>query len=489
MPDQEYLDELARREERNQLNAQLSGDRYAGAATALAAAARPSTATPTRAPLPAATATQMLPGQAGYVSPEAGFYTGRGQWAGDPYGGQWKAETLPSGSNAPTMPVQTMYSAAPAVRALARASRPTSPTSTAQTLAQYQQAMKPSYQVPNIDLMGLLNAYQQASQQANTSLSGDAASILARYRNAASQPFSFDIKNDPLYTERRAALSQESDKAAGLMIDRMAASNVLKSSQTESGARKLAESLVNKLQFEVTPQVWQARADERAANLGAIGNEFGMGMDIANLDASQRATNLGALSNQFGMGMNIAHLGQSEQARLAAQALQAYGMDVEQQQFAQQFAYNTQRDAVGDYLKQQELQYGRQRDSTSDLWKMAELTGKIPEGLPGAGSSTLQLAAQKLSAARLAQERNREAYLRQKDLTQGQADLATQGYLSQILQRDDPQNAFDYIVDNADDIVNDGVDIAKLLSIFKTRYPEFYRNNQLDAILQGLGNQ
>ncbi len=113
-------------------------------------------------------------------------------------------------------------------------------------------------------------------------------------------------------------------------------------------------------------------------------------------------------------------------------------------------------------------------------FKEAEITG-IYKGQP-TQAARQAAATQALSRARLEQEADYRSYLKQKDLTEQQGEMATNGYISQILAQPTADAAFNYIVEHANDIVNDGADINKILAAFRQKWPERY-----SASLAGLG--
>jgi hypothetical protein len=273
----------------------------------------------------------------------------------------------------------------------------------------------------------------------------------------------------PQYQAAKARLQREGEEASTRAVQNMAARGILRSSMTESALQNIQRDIVDMLTTQIAPQVQEQLWRERQAELGGLRSDLQTAIDMARVDA-ERALQLAQMeqqARQFGM---------------------TYGLDAQKlmqqaQQFEQQMQWAREQYRLDQELARQKL---AQEQYQFDLtYEQKEADRALRERL-GVGSLQLQQAAQKLSAARLAQSISHDAYLRQRDLTEQQAQRATQGYLSQILGLEAPEDAFAYIVNNADDIVNDGADISKILSTFRTRYPEFYRNNQLDALLEGL---
>ncbi len=183
----------------------------------------------------------------------------------------------------------------------------------------------------------------------------------------------------PQYQAAKARLQQEGTEASTRAVQQMAARGVLRSSMTEEALKNIERNIVDMLTTQVTPQVQQQLWQERQAELGGLRSDLQTAIDMARVDA-ERALQLAQMeqqARQFGM---------------------TYGLDAERlMQEAQQF--------------QQQLQWAREqygleaaqqtgRDALANLYNIANLTGTIPAGLPGAGGLTADEAYRRAQLAR-----------------------------------------------------------------------------------------
>ena len=306
----------------------------------------------------------------------------------------------------------------------------------------------------------------------------DYGSLLNRLWARINQPtdYTANLEQNPLYISEKKRLKKRAEEASSQAVQRMSARNLAKSSITRDLLAKIQQGTEEELEFGVVPRILsQLQAQERSQiediyratglELGAGQSEAARQMQLAQMQQQQGQFNAQQL-------LAWAQYGTQQQQFQAQQELARMGLGQKEQQFM------LEQELARQKLAQEQYQFGM-------TYEQKEADRALRERL-GIGSLQLQQAAQKLSAARLAQSTSHDEYLRQRDLTEQQAQRATQGYLSQILNVATAEDAFAYIVNNADNMVNDGADISKILSSFRTRYPEFYRNNQLDALLQGL---
>ena len=250
-------------------------------------------------------------------------------------------------------------------------------------------------------------------------------------------------ESTPQYVAAKQQLQREGTEASTRAVQQMASRGVLRSSMTEGALQRIEQEIVDRLTTQILPQVQQQLMAERQTELGGLRGDLQTAIDLGKFDISQlsAAQQAGTQAQQFGI----------EQAYRNAQL----------QQKAQEFASGL-------------------RESQADREQRAAL---------GFGGLNIQAQAQRLAQAKHDSDQDYRTWLKTKDVTAQQGETATQGYLSRILQFTNPKDAFDYLFNNAEAIVNDGANVSKILAQFRTKFPDFYRNTQLESLLERYASQ
>jgi peptidoglycan hydrolase-like protein with peptidoglycan-binding domain len=163
-------------------------------------------------------------------------------------------------------------------------------------------------------------------------------------RASASLP---SVESTPQYAAAKTRLQQEGAEASTRAVQGMAARGVLRSSMTEDAMKKIEAEIVDRLTTQVAPAVQQQLLSQRESELGGIRSDLATALQMAGMDASQamQAAQMAEQGRQFDIGQMV------ERARL-------------------------------------EQSIGSER--LNNLYRLADLTGTIPEGLPGAGGLTAE---------------------------------------------------------------------------------------------------
>ena len=178
---------------------------------------------------------------------------------------------------------------------------------------------------------------------------------------------------------------------------------------------------------------------------------------------------------------DIAKLAQSIEQTAKEQAMRqqetAFGQQMAQQQFG---------------LQESQLSRQREQDKIQNIMNALNLQRQMTEseaGLTGMyqGQPTWERQYQEqqlnLERTRAAQEADYKAWLQSKGISEQQGQIATSGYISQILGFDNPDVAFQYLNQNATAIANDGADINAVLSALKAKWPNYYRGSLVERAL------
>jgi hypothetical protein len=251
------------------------------------------------------------------------------------------------------------------------------------------------------------------------------------------EPTSYDVEGHPIYQAAKARAKRQSAEGSSQIVQQMAARNLGKSSITRDRIKGLERQLLERLETETVPLVQSQIAADRQSQISGLMNAYNAQMGAENFRRS-------GIESELANQLRMAQMGQDYDLaqRKLAQADEQFGLTYQQK----------------------------------------EADRQLRERL-GIGSLNLQGASQALAQARFTSDQEWRKWLKEKGVTAQQGDIATSGYISQVLGLESPEDAFSYIVENAGDIVNDGANVTKILQQFRTRWPEYYRNQQLDALL------
>jgi peptidoglycan hydrolase-like protein with peptidoglycan-binding domain len=180
--------------------------------------------------------------------------------------------------------------------------------------------------------------------------------LFATLQSRASAPMQ-SVESTPQYAAAKTRLQQEGAEASTRAVQGMAARGVLRSSMTEDAMKRIEADIVDRLTTQVAPQIQSQLMAQRESELGGIRSDLAMALQMAGMDASQ--------------------------------AMQAAQMAEQGRQFD-----------IGQMYQRAQLERQIGADKLDDLYRLAGLTGRIPEGLPGAGGLTAEEAYRQAQLAR-----------------------------------------------------------------------------------------
>ncbi len=143
------------------------------------------------------------------------------------------------------------------------------------------------------------------------------ARIMQQLEQAISAPFQPRVEEHPAYQAAQARLQREAEEQAKRAVQTMAARNILRSAMTEQALKDIAGSVVERLQTEVAPQVYQQLLGERQARIQNLMSQLQAALSAAGFGAEEQA-------RAFQQAMDVARLQESiRQANIMRQLQEA----------------------------------------------------------------------------------------------------------------------------------------------------------------------
>jgi peptidoglycan hydrolase-like protein with peptidoglycan-binding domain len=202
------------------------------------------------------------------------------------------------------------------------------------------------FTIPNTPTSGGMASSVRNTPKSISSMNPQIGQLFSTLKAKASASLP-SVESTPQYAAAKQRLQQEGAEASTRAVQGLAARGVLRSSMTEDAMKRIEADIVDRLTTQVAPQIQSQLMAQRESELGGIRSDLAMALQMAGMDASQamQAAQMAEQGRQFDIGQMV------ERARL-------------------------------------EQSIGSER--LNNLYRLADLTGTIPEGLPGAGGLTAE---------------------------------------------------------------------------------------------------
>jgi peptidoglycan hydrolase-like protein with peptidoglycan-binding domain len=212
------------------------------------------------------------------------------------------------------------------------------------------------FTIPNTPTSGGMASSVRNTPTSISAMNPQIGQLFSTLQSRASAPLAAP-ESTPQYAAAKTRLQQEGAEASTRAVQGMAARGVLRSSMTEDAMKRIEADIVDRLTTQVAPQIQSQLMAQRESELGGIRSDLAMALQMAGMDASQ--------------------------------AMQAAQMAEQGRQFD-----------IGAMYQRAQLERQMGADKLDDLYRLAGLTGRIPEGLPGAGGLTAEEAYRRAQLAR-----------------------------------------------------------------------------------------